>query len=143
MVASKAQLWAQVEAILASHKVKPIVVEELKEILAPKAGGGAINPPKEIDGVIHHFCRFHQAYEPEDRMVLSGGKSKGYCKASISKWNKLNARIKRLESRAVGAVCAGDLEVAKQLGQEAAELKSKLNDPRQYDIAEDWANFNN
>ena len=143
MATSKAHLWAQVEAILASHKVKPIVVEELKEILAPKAGGVSLNPPKEIEGVIHHFCRFHQAYEPECNMVLSGGKSKGYCRAAISKWNRRNAQIKRLEAQAVGAICAGDLEVAKLLSQEAAELRAQLNDPRQYDIAEDWANFKN
>lgn len=139
---SKSNVWAQVEAILTSNKVKANVIDELKNILAPKSGGISLNPSKEIDGVMHHFCRFHQAYEAECNMVMSQGKSKGYCKAAISKWNKTNAQIKRIESSAVGAICKGDFELAKQLGEEANELKSKLNEPSEYNIDEDWANFN-
>ena len=141
---SKSNVWAQVEAILTANKIKASVVEELKTLLAPKSGGGiSLNPPKEIDGVMHHFCRFHQAYEPECNMVMSGGKSKGYCKAAISKWNKSNALIKKTESSAVGAICNGDFEKAKALSEEANKLKALLNDPKSYDIEADWANFNN
>lgn len=140
---SKSNVWAQVEAILTSNKVKANVIEELKSILAPKAGGGvSLNPSKEIDGVMHHFCRFHQAYYAESDMVMSGGKSKGYCRAAISKWNKTNMQIKRIESNAVGAICKGDFDLAKKLGDEANELKAKLNDPSFYDAEADWKAFN-
>ena len=140
---SKSNVWAQVEAILTSNKVKASVIEELKEILAPKAGGGiSLNPSKEIDGVMHHFCRFHQNYYAESDMVMSQGKSKGYCKAAISKWNKINAQIKKTESSAVGAICKGDFELAKKLSDEANELKAKLNDPKSYDAEADWKAFN-
>lgn len=140
---SKSNVWAQVEAILTNNKVKANVIEELKSILAPKAGGGiSLNPSKEIDGVMHHFCRFHQTYYAESDMVMSQGKSKGYCKAAISKWNKINAQIKKTESNAVGAVCKGDFELAKKLSDEANALKLTLNDPKSYDAEADWKAFN-
>ena len=140
---SKSNVWAQVEAILTTNKVKASVIEELKEILAPKAGGGvSLNPPKIIDGVMHYFCRFHQTYYAESDMVMSVGKSKGYCKAAISRWNKTNAQIKKIESNAVGAICKGDFELAKKLGDEANELKFKLNEPSFYDAEADWKAFN-
>lgn len=139
---SKSNVWAQVEAILTSNKVKANVIDELKNILAPKSGGTSLNPPKEIDGVMHHFCRFHQTYYAESDMVMSQGKSKGYCKAAISKWNKINAQIKKTESSAVGAVCKGDFELAKKLSDEANALKLALNDPKSYDAEADWKAFN-
>lgn len=140
---SKSNVWAQVEAILTANKVKASVVEELKEILAPKAGGGVgLNPMKVIDGVNHYYCRFHQTYYAESDMVMSQGKSKGYCKAAISKWNKINAQIKKTESNAVGAICKGDLELAKTLSGEANALKLTLNDPKSYDAEADWKAFN-
>lgn len=139
---SKSNVWAQVEAILTSNKVKVSVIEELKEILAPKAGGVSLNPMKVIDGINHYYCRFHQNYYAESDMVMSQGKSKGYCKAAISKWNKINAQIKKTESSAVGAICKGDFELAKKLSDEANELKAKLNDPKSYDAEADWKAFN-
>ena len=139
---SKSNVWAQVEAILTSNKVKANVIDELKNILAPKSGGTSLNPSKEIDGVMHHFCRFHQAYEAECDMVMSQGKSKGYCKAAISKWNKTNASIKRMESEAVGAMCKSDFDRAKALSEEISLMKARLNEPGEYNIADDWANFN-
>ena len=139
---SKSNVWAQVEAILTSNKVKASVIDELKNILAPKSGGTSLNPPKEIDGVMHHYCRFHQAYEAESGMVMSVGKSKGYCKAAISKWNKTNANIKRMESEAVGAMCKSEFERAKALSEEISLMKSRLNDPSEYNIDDDWASFN-
>ena len=140
-MASKSDIWARVEETLVAHKVKTHIIEELKEILAPKSGG-AVNPPKEVDGVMHHFCRFHQAYEPEHNMVMSNNKSKGYCRAAISKWNKVNQKIKRIEAEAVGALCKGELDLAKQLSEEVAELKARLNDPNQYSLEGDWRAFN-
>jgi hypothetical protein len=139
---SKSNIWAQVEAVLASHKVKTIVIDELKAILAPKTGGSVSNPSYEKDGITFHYCRFHQQYEAEQDMVMSVGKSKGYCKASISLWNKTNAQIKRLEANAVGELTRDNIDKAKELSNEAKALGERLNDPEFYNYENDWANFN-
>ena len=139
---SKSSVWAQVEAILASHKVKTIVVDELKAILAPKTGGSVSNPSYEQDGITFHYCRFHKQFEAEQDMVMSVGKSKGYCKASISLWNKTNAQIKRLEASAVGELTRDNIDKAKELSNEAKALGERLNDPEFYNYDKDWAIFN-
>lgn len=140
---SKSNIWAQVEAVLVSSKVKVSVIDELKCILAPKSGGSGIsNPSHEVDGVMMHYCRFHQRFEAECDMVMSMGKSKGYCKASISKWNKMSSDIKKLESNAIGFMTRDDSDKAKELSLQANEMKAKLNLPESYDYDQDWANFN-
>lgn len=139
---SKSNVWAQVEAILASHKVKTIVVDELKSILAPKTGGSVSNPSYVQDGITMHYCRFHKQFEAEQDMVMSVGKSKGYCKASISLWNKTNAQIKRLEASAVGELTRDNIDKAKELSNEAKALGERLNDPEFYNYDKDWAMFN-
>ena len=147
---TKAQVWTnvqkQVEELLSNSKVSKKFSEELLSILeanlAPKNGSGSANPPKEIDGVMHYYCRFHQRYEPEQAMVMSGGKSKGYCKAAISLWNKTNSQIKKVESEAVEAMSNGDFEEAQKLAQKAKELKEAYNKPEFYDYDRDWAEFN-
>lgn len=139
---SKSNVWAQVEAILAYHKVKTIVVDELKSILAPKTGGSVSNPSYVQDGITMHYCRFHKQFEAEQDMVMSVGKSKGYCKASISLWNKTNAQIKRLEASAVGELTRDNIDKAKELSNEAKALGERLNDPEFYSYVKDWAIFN-
>ena len=140
---SKANVWAQVQELLITSKAKPALIEALEAILAPKVGGGSINPPKLIDDVMHYYCRFHQAYEPETNMVMSAGKSKGYCKASISIWNKRNAAIKKTESEISELVVMGDFEQAKMCSEELTELKASLNTPSSYNLEQDWIEFSN
>jgi len=118
------------------------LTQALEELLAPKTSSST-NPPKEIDGVMNYYCRFHQAYEPESNMVMSGGKSKGYCRASISKWNKMNSSIKKLNDQAVCAMSEGQMEDAQRCAKESEALKAKLNAPTSYDIVADWDSFNN
>lgn len=140
---SKSTQWNEVQELLnAQAKLPKGLYEALEAILAPKTNGGAINPPKLIDGVMHYYCRFHQAYEAEENMVLSGGKSKGYCKASISVWNKRNSAIKKLEAEISELVMAGDFTQAQECTIELKEMKEGLNDPKTYDIVVDWNVFN-
>ena len=73
--------------------------------------------------------------------TLSKGKSKGYCKASISLWNKTNAQIKKLDSQAVDAMSEGDFDKAQAIAKEAKELKENFNKPEFYDYDRDWTNF--
>jgi hypothetical protein len=147
---TKAQLHAkvleEVQALLETTKVTKAFTQELINIidtnLKPKAGGGSMqNPPKEIDGVMNYYCRFHERYEPEHDMVISQGKSKGYCKASISLWNKTQSSIKRLESSVVDAIANGDIEDAQAKAVEVKALKDVLNVPSHYDYDRDWDSF--
>lgn len=139
---NKTQIWNQVQELLVANKAKPALVEALEAILAPKSGGGQTHTTQEIDGVVHHYCRFHQVYEPETNMVMSAGKSKGYCKASISVWNKRNTSIKKLEAEISELVVLGDFEQAKMCSQELTEAKALLNEPTSYNLEADWVAFN-
>jgi len=149
---TKAQVWTtvheQVKELLENSKVSKKFSEELFSILeaniAPKTGGTSINPPKldEDGNIVEAYCRFHQRYEPAENMVMSNGKSKGYCKAAISIWNKTNAKIKRLDSQAVDAMSEADFDKAQEIAKEARELKDNFNKPEFFDFDRDWAEFN-
>jgi hypothetical protein len=140
---SKQTIWDEVQTVLnAQAKLPKGLQEALELILKPKSGGGATNEPKLIDGIMHYYCRFHQAYEQESNMVMSSGKSKGYCKASISIWNKQNARIKKIEAEVSSLVMAGDFEQAQECTVELKEAKEGLNNPANYDLESDWIAFN-
>ena len=140
---AKTTVWNEVEAVLdAQAKLPKGLKEALELILKPKTSGGSSNPSKVIDGVTYHYCRFHQEYEAENNMVMSSGKSKGYCKASISIWNKQNARIKKIEAEISELVMLGDFEQAQECSIELKEAKEGLNKPTSYDLESDWAAFN-
>ena len=146
---TKIQLWNEVQELLTQHKANKKLTQSLEDLLKPKSGGGSTtNPPQEIDGVMNYYCRFHDRYEPIDDMVMTkcdksenGLKSKGYCKASISVWNKTNSNIKKLDSSAASALTDGNFEEAQAFAIEAKELKAKLNAPEFYDYDRDWNDF--
>jgi len=147
---TKNQVWAnvqnQVVELLKGSKVTKEFQEELLSILetnlAPKTGGSTANPPKEIDGVMNYYCRFHQRYEPIENMVMSKDKSKGYCKASISLWNKTNSEIKKLDSQASAYLTDGEFEKAQDFAKQAKALRDDFNKSEFYDYDRDWAEFN-
>lgn len=136
-------VMAEVEAVLTKNKVKAAVSEELKAVLEATLAPSnySRHEPYEENGVTYYYCRFHQQYEPEINMVLLNGKSKGYCKAGISVWNKNNARRKKAEQQAIEAMASGDFEAAKAASEEAKELKAVLNHPSSFNYEEDWNNF--
>lgn len=149
---TKAQLWEaiqnEVSEVFAQNKVskkaQEAIIETLKAYIAPKVGRGSIQHPPKLDedgNIVEAYCRFHQRYEPIENMVVSKGKSKGYCKASISKWNKINSQIKKLDSKAVDLMAKGKLEEAQEVAKEAKELKDALNNPEAYNYEEDWEAF--
>ena len=148
---TKTQVWANVqkevlelvEANKVSKKFSEALMVLLEANIAPKTGGTSLmNPSKEIDGVMNYYCRFHGQYEPVEQMVMSKDKSKGYCKASISLWNKTNSDIKKLDSSAVDAMSSGDFEKAQEIAKQAKELKDNFNKTEFYDYDRDWAKFN-
>lgn len=142
---TKTQVWAEALKLLEAHKGSKKLTMALEELLAPKAGGGSsVNPPKldEDGNIVEAWCRWHERYEPVENMVISNGKSKGYCKAAISKWNKANSQIKKYEAQASSALLSGDFEQAQEFAGKAKELKELFNLPSYYDFDEDWSVFN-
>jgi len=139
---SKQKIWAEVqELLLTQAKLPKGFKEALELILKPKAGSGVQNAPREIDGIMYYYCRFHQEYEPQENMVMSAGKSKGYCKASISIWNKRNSNIKKQEAEISELVMAGDFEQAQECSIELQAMKAELNNPETYSLEGDWVGF--
>jgi hypothetical protein len=139
---------SEVVTILENSKTSKKVREELLSVidnyLKPKSGGGSqLNPPlKDSEGnITHYWCRWHQVYEPITDMVISNNKSKGYCKAAISKWNKANSKIKKLEAEATSLLLDGKPEEAMTKANEAKELKAIFNSPSYYNYVEDWTKF--
>ena len=140
---TKIQLWNEVQELLSQHPTtSKKIVQGLEDLLKPKVGGGSsTNPPQEIDGVMNYYCRFHQRYEPQEDMVMSKDKSKGYCKAAISKWNKTNSQIKKLDSQMSALVSEGNFEEAQVVALTSKELKANLNNHEHYDYDADWLAF--
>lgn len=126
---------AAVEAILKDAKVKN-AAELFEQIMAQskeQSFGVSANPPKEIDGVLHYFCRYTAKYYPKEEMVFSNGKSKGYSKIGISAWTKVNTAIKKLDSAIADCIQQDDLDTAKMLNNKRQVLKDALNSPSTYE----------
>lgn len=100
------------------------------------------NPPKEIDGVVHYFCRYHQQYEPEHDMVMSNGKSKGYCKAGNKVWQSMYLQIKKLKIRIAELYTNQQEQEASILVENVRKLELSLNSVNSYNYELDWRNYN-
>ena len=139
---TKTQQWVEVQELLTTNKASKALTQALEILLAPKSSSST-NPPKlDKDGnITEAWCRFHERYEKVSSMVMSAGKSKGYCRASISKWNKTNASIKVLNDQAVCAMSENQMEDAQKCAKKSEALKKTLNDPKSYDFDKDWADF--
>ena len=141
---TKTQTWAEAHKLLVASKASKALVEAMELLLAPKSSASVANPPKldEKGNITEAWCRFHERYEKVEAMVMSQGKSKGYCKASISLWNKTNSNIKQLNDKAVCAMSEGQMEDAQKHAKESEALKAKFNNPEFYDYDRDWKEFN-
>ena len=141
---TKAQVWEQALKILTDHKAPKKMQEAMEELLAPKAGGGvSVNPPKlDANGnIVEAFCRYHQRYEKVDAMIISGGKSKGYCRAGYAKWTKANKEAKDLDAEVTKLVADGDFDAAQKAAKKAQKLRDTMNKPEFFDYDKDWAEF--
>ena len=137
----RAEVAKVLEGAKASRKVSEAVLAIIDSYLQPKTS--EVMPPKVIDGKTYYYCRFHQKYEAEEAMVLSNGKSKGYCKASIAIWNRINRRIKAINSELIAALrIKQDNVLATKLADEQAKLQEMLNNPTTYNYERDWNIFN-
>jgi len=141
---TKLELWNEVTKVLATHKAKQEIISELELLLAPKVGGISMNPPKlDKDGnEVEAWCRWHNRYEAIDKMVLSNGKAKNYCKASSKEWNRRQKEIKTLDSQAVVMLTTGKFEEAQEVAKKSVACKALLNDIPSYDYDSDWEAYN-
>ena len=97
---------------------------ELLDKYTPKAGGGQVQNPSYVndDGITMHYCRYLTIYRPEDEMVMSSGKSKGYSKIAISRWTKAGKDAKVLQESALKELLAGNIVEGQDFNSQAEEL---------------------
>ena len=109
------------------------IMAELLEKYTPKAGGGQVQNPSYIeDGITMHYCRYLTIYMPEDAMVMSNGKSKGYSKIAISRWTKAGKEAKVLQESALKELLAGNIVEGQDFNAQAEELLLLRNKPEFY-----------
>ena len=109
------------------------LMAELLEKYTPKAGGGQVQNPSYVeDGVTMHYCRYLTIYRPEDEMVMSSGKSKGYSKIAISRWTKAGKDAKVLQESALKELLAGNIVEGQDFNSQAEELLLLRNKPEFY-----------
>lgn len=109
------------------------IMAELLEKYTPKAGGGQVQNPSYIeDGITMHYCRYLTIYRPEDEMVMSSGKSKGYSKIAISRWTKAGKDAKVLQESALKELLAGNIVEGQDFNAKAEELLLLRNKPEFY-----------
>ncbi len=109
------------------------IMAELLEKYTPKAGGGQVQNPSYVEnGVTMHYCRYLTIYRPEDEMVMSSGKSKGYSKIAISRWTKAGKDAKVLQESALKELLAGNIVEGQDFNAQAEELLLNRNKPEFY-----------
>lgn len=109
------------------------IMAELLEKYTPKAGGGQVQNPSYVEnGVNMHYCRYLTIYMPEDAMVMSAGKSKGYSKIAISRWTKAGKEAKVLQESALKELLAGNIVEGQDFNAQAEELLLLRNKPEFY-----------
>ena len=109
------------------------IMAELLEKYTPKAGGGQVQNPSYVEnGVTMHYCRYLTIYRPEDEMVMSSGKSKGYSKIAISRWTKAGKDAKVLQESALKDLLAGNIVEGQDFNAKAEELLLLRNKPEFY-----------
>ena len=109
------------------------IMADLLEKYTPKAGGGQVQNPSYVEnGVTMHYCRYLTIYRPEDEMVMSSGKSKGYSKIAISRWTKAGKDAKVLQESALKELLAGNIVEGQDFNAQAEELLLLRNKPEFY-----------
>ncbi len=142
---TKLEVRTIIEDVLSAHKETKVLIEikaQLMERFESKVSTSDHPPVLDDDNqIIEVWCKFHKRYEVIGDMVLSKGKSKGYCKAGISEWNKRMKASKVSSELAIKALSEGDVELATSSAQEAERLKESARDYDTYDYDSDWDTF--
>ena len=146
-MATKTETYKNVMAEVLALEIPKGKMEMLQAILdehlKPKVATGATPPKLDKDGnIIEAWCRYHKRYEVVENMVISAGKSKGYCKAGIAAWNRAGVKIKRLQEEMTRFMGDGDFEEAQKCAIDIKEMSANRNNPDNFDFDKDWATFN-
>lgn len=105
----------------------------LLEKYTPKAGGGQVQNPSYVEnGINYHYCRYLTIYRPENEMVMSNGKSKGYSKIAIARWTKAGKDAKLLQEQALKQLLVGNVVEGQDLNSQAEELLLNRNKAEYY-----------
>lgn len=134
-----AERWDMVLEILETNKVSKKVQSQLEILLAPKSAS-SVNPPLEDEkgNITHYWDRWFNQYVTVEESVLSNGKPKGYSKASLSKWNKMQGQVKQLMmDLAFSGMTRDEVEAELEVAQKATNI------PESFDYQEDSRRFNN
>lgn len=125
-----------------SKAYKQEVFNIIETVLSPKTGSLNIEfPSKDINGVMHHYCRYFEEYYPEDKIVMVNGKSKGYSKPAWAKWTRANEECKTLQNEAMELMADGDFISAQAKATEQKALREIMNTPAYYDKVKDWEDY--
>lgn len=120
----------------ADQKAEKAFTDMIEQNFKPMKGGGATaNPPREIDGVMYHYCRCFQDFLPEEEMVFSQGKCKGVSKIGQKHSYELSKLVTETNMKALSAYQSGDVETGMALTAEAKEIEASKEVPATY-IAE-------
>lgn len=105
----------------------------IEENFKPQKGGGATeNPPKEIDGVMYHYCRMFQDYLPEAEMVFSLGKCKGISTIGQKLSYQLKKSAEATKMSAIPLFQNGDIEGGNAKMAEAKAIEASIENPQTY-----------
>lgn len=132
-MATKTELWNEVQEVLVANKAKQALFDALEALLKPKSGGGITqNPMQTINGVNYHYCRYADIYVIESEIVMSNGKSKGYSKKAIAEWTRLGKEVQNLNAKAMAKLLDGDTTEGAKIATDAEALKLARNTPDLY-----------
>lgn len=124
---------SNVHAALKAVKSGDLELDKLIEACEPqRAGGSSNNPSKEIDGVMHHWCRLTQGYLPEDEIQMTGGKPKGVGKLQASIAYRMEKRAKELRDEALAFFVSGKYAEGGEKNAEASKVEAMVDEPANF-----------
>lgn len=142
---TKTKIREAIEEVFAAHKSSKLTEEIRASLMATFEGTvtRSEHPPvlDEEGNMIEAWCKFHKRYEPIENIVLSKGKSKGYCRAGLSEWNRRMRLAKKYDASAIEFLTTGDVESATEFATKATDERALAADYDTYDFDTDWSNF--
>lgn len=111
-----------------SQKLKDL----LEEVKPQKGGGATENPPKEIDGITHHYCRMFKDYMPENEMVFSLGKCKGISIIGQKFAYQLKKQAEELKMSSIPLFQKGDIAGGNEKMAEAKAIEESIENPQTF-----------
>ena len=132
--------WESALKIMESAEISKEIQTLLEAIYAPKSAS-SVNPPiMDEDGkkFLQVWDRWFNQYVTAEEAVFSNGKPKGYSKASLSKWNKIHAKVGSIQLDLAYSGKSRD-----EVEEEIIAAKSMMNNPTSFNYDDDTYRFIN